>query len=45
VTSIGIKLSKAADSIRTMHGAHRIPTILRHTDQLARGIKGQKLGT
>jgi deoxyribonuclease V len=37
VTSVGVDPVVAADCIRRMHGAHRIPTALRLVDRLARG--------
>ena len=37
VTSAGVALSKASESIRRMHGAHRIPTLLKLVDGLSRG--------
>ena len=37
VTSAGVDLQKASERIRTMHGAHRIPTLLKRVDLLARG--------
>lgn len=39
VTSVGIGLDHAATMVKSMHGDHRIPSILRYTDQLARGRK------
>ncbi|MBN1843541.1 MAG: endonuclease V, partial [Deltaproteobacteria bacterium] len=36
VTSAGVDLQKASEKIRTMHGAHRIPTLLKRVDLLAR---------
>jgi deoxyribonuclease V len=36
VTSAGVGLKKASERIRTMHGAHRIPTLLKRVDVLAR---------
>ena len=36
VTSAGIDLSKASERIRTMRGVHRIPTLLKRVDVLAR---------
>lgn len=36
VTAIGIDATVAADGVRAMHGAHRIPTLLGRVDQLAR---------
>ena len=37
VTSVGIDPRVAADHVRTMHGAFRIPTLLKRADSLARG--------
>ena len=37
VTAIGIEPALAAEHVRTMHGAHRIPTLLGLADGLARG--------
>ena len=42
VTSAGVNLQKASERIRTMHGAHRIPTLLKRVDILARE-KAQKI--
>jgi deoxyribonuclease V len=36
VTAAGIAPPRAADLVRSMHGPHRIPTLLKRTDQLAR---------
>jgi deoxyribonuclease V len=36
VTSAGIDEQKAVERIRTMHGNHRIPTLLKRVDRLAR---------
>jgi deoxyribonuclease V len=36
VTAAGVNLFRAAESIRTMHGNHRIPTLLKQVDRLAR---------
>ena len=36
VTSAGVDPSVASDRIRAMHGAHRVPTLLRRVDVLAR---------
>ena len=36
VTSAGVNLKKASERIRTMHGVHRIPTLLKRVDVLAR---------
>lgn len=37
VTAEGLDAGAAADAVRSMHGAHRIPTHLKHVDQLTRG--------
>ena len=37
VTSIGMDPVLAADSVRSMHGPHRIPTLIKRADQLCRG--------
>ncbi len=37
VTSRGVDPARAAELVRQMHGAHRIPTLLQRTDHLARG--------
>lgn len=44
VTSIGVELSTSAGFIQKMHGPHRIPTILRLVDQLARASASQPVG-
>jgi deoxyribonuclease V len=36
VSSANCRLDEAVDHIRTMHGRHRIPTLIRMTDQTAR---------
>lgn len=36
VSTVGMPLNEAAQHIRTMHGANRIPTLLKRVDQLAR---------
>lgn len=38
ITSVGIEWSAAARHIQSMHGPHRIPTLLRRVDQLCRGL-------
>ncbi|MCK5917926.1 MAG: endonuclease V [Cocleimonas sp.] len=38
ITAIDIPLGEAKEKIATMHGQHRIPTLLRQVDQLCRGI-------
>jgi deoxyribonuclease V len=37
VTAVGVDAAEAAERIRTMHGEHRIPTLIRRADGLARG--------
>ncbi|HFC93708.1 MAG TPA: endonuclease V [Leucothrix mucor] len=39
ITAIDIPLAEAKEKIATMHGEHRIPTLLRQVDQLCRGIE------
>ncbi len=45
ITATGMPLAEAADNIRRMHGAHRLPTHLKSADRLARealnGIVGE----
>jgi deoxyribonuclease V len=41
VTCAGIELQTACERIRTMHGDHRIPTLLKRVDRLARGNLGR----
>jgi deoxyribonuclease V len=36
ITAAGVDLRKVSESIRTMHGKHRIPTLLKQVDHLAR---------
>lgn len=36
VTSVGVEPAMAADNISRMHGAHRLPTLLRAVDRLCR---------
>jgi deoxyribonuclease V len=36
VTAIGMDVAAAAEHVRSMHGAHRIPTLLKRTDRLCR---------
>jgi deoxyribonuclease V len=36
VSAIGIDLNEAADRIRSMHGPHRIPTLIKRADTLCR---------
>lgn len=36
VTSAGVNLERASEKIRLMHGPHRIPTLLKRVDLLAR---------
>ena len=37
ITAAGVGLNESAENIRSMHGAHRIPTLLKKVDQLSRG--------
>lgn len=37
VTAVGLDIDRAAENVRRMSGAHRIPTMLRLADQLSRG--------
>lgn len=37
VSAAGLECSTVAEYIRTMHGAYRLPTLLRRVDQLCRG--------
>jgi deoxyribonuclease V len=37
VSAVGVELTDAADAIKKMHGAYRIPTLLKRVDTLARG--------
>jgi len=37
VTAVGLDATVAADRVRAMHGDHRIPTLIRRADALARG--------
>jgi deoxyribonuclease V len=36
VTAVGIQSTEAAEQIRTMHGEHRLPTLLKRVDSLCR---------
>ncbi len=36
VTASGVDVHTAAEKIRTMHGAYRVPTLLKYVDQLAK---------
>jgi deoxyribonuclease V len=36
VTAVGIAVEEAADAVRGMHGEHRMPTLLKRVDRLAR---------
>ena len=40
VTAVGIPLELAANAIQSMHGKHRIPTLLARADQLSRQAMG-----
>jgi deoxyribonuclease V len=37
VSAVGMELEDAVDGIKRMHGPHRMPTILKRVDRLARG--------
>jgi deoxyribonuclease V len=37
VTAAGLDVDEAARAVQSMHGEHRLPTLLRRVDQLARG--------
>jgi deoxyribonuclease V len=36
VTAAGVDVERAAEFVRSMHGAHRVPTLLKRVDQLCR---------
>lgn len=36
ITAEGVDVARAVDDVRRMHGAHRVPTILKRVDRLAR---------
>ncbi len=38
ITSAGIDIQSASERIRKMHGPHRVPTLLKQVDLLARGV-------
>ncbi len=38
VTAVGVDLHAAAKRVQSMHGVHRIPTLLKRVDQLCRGL-------
>lgn len=38
VSAVGIDPARAAELVRAMHGAHRLPTLLQRADHLARGL-------
>lgn len=38
VDAAGLELDEAEAAVRSMHGAFRLPTLLRRVDQLARGL-------
>jgi len=38
VSALGVETTDAARWIESMHGPHRMPTLLRRVDQLARGV-------
>ena len=38
VTSAGLSLTQAKDRVRSMHGEHRLPTLLKRVDHACRGL-------
>jgi deoxyribonuclease V len=42
VTAAGMEVEGAARHIREMHGAHRIPTLLKRVDRLSRGWRDRR---
>ncbi|MDW7773291.1 MAG: endonuclease V [Desulfobulbaceae bacterium] len=40
VTAAGMEQEQAAALVRNMHGPHRLPTLLKHVDRLARDYAG-----
>jgi deoxyribonuclease V len=36
VTAVGVAPEEVAERVRSMHGAHRVPTLLKRVDRLAR---------
>jgi deoxyribonuclease V len=38
ITCIGIELAHAAELVKNMHGEHRLPTLLKIVDRLARSV-------
>jgi len=39
ISSVGLSLEKSKTLVKSMHGKHRIPTLLKQVDQLCRGIE------
>lgn len=37
ISAIGVELDRAVQNVASMHGPHRVPTLLRRVDQLSRG--------
>jgi len=37
ISAIGVELDRAVQHVASMHGPHRVPTLLRRVDQLSRG--------
>jgi deoxyribonuclease V len=37
ISAIGVELDQAVKNVASMHGPHRVPTLLRRVDQLSRG--------
>ena len=42
ITAAGMSLAEATDAVLRMHGKHRIPTLLKVVDRMARGKKDSK---
>ena len=40
VTAAGMPLAQAKANVAAMHGPHRLPTLLKQVDRLARGLEG-----
>jgi deoxyribonuclease V len=39
VSAAGMDPARAVECVRSMHGAHRLPTMLQHVDHIARGYR------
>lgn len=40
VSAVGMEVSRAAECIKSMHGAHRLPTLIKLADRLCRDSEG-----